>query len=230
MQSECKVKVGTLCRYLTSHGCEHWSLKQAIRLTGTPQTTATMHHCLQSAHEECHYVGKHNYSRGVVQEIYIHDNMVPSLRRLVPKLQTKSWKGISGHGVAVDGYQEKVNNAAERIVGRVVTEARVLSEVPKLNVTIPISRHLHTALQPLRDPLAPHTGLPTFENDVQVLVGFFRNMIGVDWAACCGESDDNLMTGRPGIQEVQRSPWHRLQAQQQDTRQHAIDVVANIRF
>ena len=120
MQSECKVKVGTLCRYLTSHGCEHWSLKQAIRLTGTPQTTATIHHCLQSAHEECHYVGKHNYSRGVVQEIYIHDNMVPSLRRLVPKLQTKSWKGISGHGIAVDGYQEKVNNAAERIVGRVV--------------------------------------------------------------------------------------------------------------
>ena len=51
--------------------------------------------------------------------------MVPSLRRLVPKLQTtgKSWKGINGHGVAVDGYQEKVNNAAERIAGVSVTEA-----------------------------------------------------------------------------------------------------------
>ena len=69
-------------------------------------------------------MGKYNYSRGVVQELYIVDNMVPSLRRLVPKLQTKSWKGINGHGVAVDGYQEKVNNAAERIVGVSVTEAR----------------------------------------------------------------------------------------------------------
>ena len=115
--------------------------------------------CLQSAHGECHYVGKYNYSRG-----------------------------------------------------------------------LSISRHLHTALQPLQDPLAPHTGLPSFEGDVQVLVGFFRNMIGQDWAACCGQSDDNLMTGRPGIQEVQRSPWHRLQGQQGETRQHAIDVVANIRF
>ena len=100
------MKVPTLCRYLTSHGCEHWSLKTANRLTGTPETTAVIHHCLQSAHEECHYVGKYNYSRGVVQELYIVDNMVPSLRRLVPKLQTKSWKGINGHGVAVDGYQE----------------------------------------------------------------------------------------------------------------------------
>ena len=44
------------------------------------------------------------------------------------------------------------------------------------------------------------------------------------------QSDDNLMTGRPGIQEVQRIPWHRLQAQQEETRQHAIDVVANTRF
>ena len=89
---------------------------------------------------------------------------------------------------------------------------------------------MHTTLQPLQDPLAPHTGLPGFEDDVQALVGFFRNMIGQDWAACCGQSDDNLMTGRLGIQEVQRSPWHRLRGQQQETQQHAIDVVANIRF
>ena len=63
------------------------------------------------------------------------------------------------------------------------------------------------------------------------VVGFFRNMIGQGWAACCGQSGDNLMAGRPGmIQGVQRSPWHRLQGQQQETRQHAIDVVANTRF
>ena len=61
--------------------------------------------------------------------------------------------------------------------------------------------------------------------------------VGGMWAFGCWpfptlghQSDDNLMTGRPGIQEVQRSPWHRLQTQQQETRQHAIDVVANIRF
>ena len=172
-KSESESESATLCRYLTSHGCEFWALKTAIRLSGTPETTNTIHHCLHSAHEVCHYVGKYNYSRGVVQEVYIVDNLVPSLRRLAPKLQTKSWKGANGHGVAVDGYQEKVNNAAERIVGVSVTEARVLSQVPKLNVTIPISRHLHTALQPLQDPLAPHTGLPGFEDDVQALVGFF---------------------------------------------------------
>ena len=175
-------------------------------------------------------MGKHNYSRGVVQEIYIQDNMVPSLRRLVPKLQTKSWKGTNGHGLAVDGFQEKVNNAAERIVGASVSEARVLSQVPKLNVTIPISRHLHTALHRGEGPLGNRTGLPDFEEDVQALVGFFRNMIGQDWEACCAESDNNLMTGRPGLHEVQRSPWHRLQVQHEDMIQHAMDVVANIRF
>jgi hypothetical protein len=221
---------------IQSHGAEHVKLRFNNRKVGTPRVMDQINHLLVSSHETCHFTGKSNYSRGTMQALYLRSNLIPSLSTLLPKFHSKSWLGLDGHRMVDDHMVEKVNNAAQRIVGSVVTDARVVSEIPKLNVTIPIQRQLGSMLHPgVHVSEKPH--LPNLEEDVASLVTMFKAKVGHDFNALCNpphtqhnNPSQNKFSGRTKSQDGDQLPLDRLASNLESCMGQSSSVVGRIRY
>jgi hypothetical protein len=225
-----------LFEYIQSHGAEYVVLRFNNRKVGTTQVMEQINHQLLSAHETCHHAGKSNYSRGTMQSLYLRSNLIPSINASLPLLHSKSWAGLDGHRMVDDHYVEKVNNAAQRMVGIVVTDERVCSEIPKLNVTIPIQRCLYSKLHPgVHISDKPH--LPNLEADVESLVRMYKAKVGHDWNAVCNppttrenNPDQNKFNGRTRAQDNHQTPLERLRSNHQSCIGQGTLVIDRIRY
>ena len=146
---------------------------------------------------------KYLYSMLCVHYLWTVENLHPSLYSIWAMVYTASVLGHPGRCTPMDGFMEKINMFAKRLLGNCITAVRVQALVPLLNVLMRVwARFIQAWGRPGRRWL--YMGAPTFEEDFQEIFEHICEHHASDWQEATQFSDQNNFLQQQ--HDPQRSP------------------------
>ena len=141
----------------------------------------------------------------------LHDDIVA----VIDAMYCQSCKGHPGRNTALDGLMEKINKLAKQMIHGIATEERVSAVVPWINVIEPVESGWQKLYPNYAEDGRAYIGAPNYDVDIAMIVEWFREHIGRDFASATAFSNYDVFRGRSGIGLV--SPWEHIETLREPT-------------
>ena len=208
MMQRCRHNFTTtyMLQFLYSDGMPYAALRRLNRLSPAPHRRATIDAFYGYYSQRFRSVNKFLYAMLCYHYLTIKENLHPDLWHVWSSMYTMSVLGHPGRDTPCDGYMEKVNNFAKRLVGKIVSAARVRAVVPLLNFLLRLLSRVSTTVgRPGRRWV--YTGAPTYQADVDTIFRRLCIQVADDYANATAPSIHNLFTGLRDTQTRDVNNW-----------------------
>ena len=154
-------------------------------------------------------VNKHHYSSLCPHAYFIKKYLRDDIAAVIDAMYCQSCKGHPGRNTALDGLMEKINKLAKQLMHGQVTEERILTVIPWLNVTEPIARGWHDITPNYDDTRDAKLGAPDYEADIQLILEWLRMNLGSDWREASAVNMWDMFNDRSGHGRTR--PWEHVE-------------------
>ena len=140
------------------------------------------------------------YAMLCVHSVWLHNNVIPSVRAIWDAMSTVSWSGYPGRNIAIDHLIEKVNRGAKSILHGNITWERIKILIPTLNVLLPCERAYFSMMGGIEDDTeGPHSHKQSQHECASRVENCLDTFLGGSWGAMRAPDDDNnFRQGYPG--------------------------------
>ena len=170
------------------------------------------------------------YAMLCVHSVWLHNNVIPSVRAIWDAMSTVSWSGYPGRNIAIDHLIEKVNRGAKSILHGNITWERIKILIPTLNVLLPCERAYFSMMGGIEDDTEdPHSHKQSQHECASRVETCLDTFLGGSWDAMRAPDDDNnFRQGYPGTDPA--DPQDLIARKQVDYAAYARRMQADIRW
>ena len=179
------------------------TMRQLLRQASSPRMRERMLVYYSLCMHMCRtkQANKYLYAVLCVHAVWLHHNVIPSVRGVWDAMSTVSLRGLPGRNIPVDHLCEKINRYSKMIMHGIISVRRIQERVPMLNVLIPTEAAYYNMIGgvELTDENAG-TGKQSHEECADRAYVCLDQLLGGSWVNFIAASDDNnFRQGFPGV-------------------------------
>ena len=198
-----------LFQFMLQDGIPYVALRNLLRMSPSPERRAHIDKFYPYLCARFRAHNKFHYSCLTVHAMFIKNYLQDDIVAVIDAMYCQSCKGHPGRNTALDGLMEKINKLAKQMVHGIATEERVAAVVPWINVIEPVESGWQKLYPNYAEDGRAYIGAPNYDVDIAMLVEWFREHIGRDFASATAFSNYDVFRGRSGIGLV--SPWEHIE-------------------
>lgn len=200
-----------LVMFMLTDGFPYMALRNMLRMAPTPERRVWLDRFYRYECARLRSVNKFLYSMLCVHASFFSEYMHPHVYAAWSHYYTASLRGMTGRNVTLDGLMEKVNKKGKQMMRGKLSEERILSVIPWLNVINPIETAYMADMGPNYhgdDQRYNYNGMPDFDADVRAIRGLLVAVHAVSHIQATDNSDRNVLLNRVG--RAYRVPWNHV--------------------
>ena len=192
------------------------TMRQLLRQASSPRMRERMLVYYSLCMHMCRpkQANKYLYAVLCVHAVWLHHNVIPSVRGVWDAMSTVSLRGLPGRNIPVDHLCEKINRYSKMIMHGIISVRRIQERVPMLNVLMPTEAAYYNMIGgvELTEENAG-TGKQSHEECADRACVCLDQLLGGSWVNFIAASDDNnFRQGFPGVEPT--DPFDLVQQEQ----------------